>query len=176
MSGTEQASMRDAMRNGYYLLIDGERVPVIIDNAMNETNHANGNFSSNAYLVPLSAPSGMFSDTNGKLTYMEYFNFANEFGAAGELERLGIMQSGQFRVSPDGRFLMMLPAPTAYCVQIMMRTRKRIICRTPFLAARVDNCQYNVYIHERDPLPSSSFYVNGGNTSYVDPTYYSPIG
>lgn len=174
MSGTEQASMRDDMRTNNYLLIDGERIPVIIDNAMAETNHSNGNFSSSAYLVPLSA-GGMFGDTGGKLTYLEYYNYSSEFGFAGELERLGIAQAGTFRVSPDGRFIIMLPAPTSFCVQVMMRTRKRIICRTPFLAARIDNIQYNVYIHERDPLPSSSFYVNGGNTSYVDPTYYSPI-
>lgn len=171
ISGTEQAQMRDDMRANMYLLIDGERVPVIIDNAMNETNHSNGNFSSNAYLVPLSAPGSGFGDTQGKLTYMEYFNYRNQFGFQGELERLGIAQAGTFRTSPDGRFIIMLPAPTAFCVQIMMRTKKRIICRTPFLAARIDNAQYNVYIHERDPLPSSSFYVNGGNTSYIQTTY-----
>ena len=171
ISGTEQAQMRDDMRANSYLLIDGERVPVIIDNAMDETNHANGNFSSTAYLVPLAAPGSGFADTQGKLTYLDYFNYRNAYGFQGELERLGIAQAGQFRTSPDGRFIIMLPPPTAFCVQVMMRTKKRVICRTPFLAARIDNVQYNVYIHERDPLPSSSFYVNGGNTSYMQTTY-----
>jgi hypothetical protein len=171
VSGTEQAMMRDDMRANQYLLIDGERVPVIIDNAMAEVNHSNGNFSSDAYLVPLSAPGSGFADTQGKLTYIEYFNYRNSFGFQGELERLGIAMNGQFRTSPDGRYIVMLPAPTAFCVQVMMRTKKRIICRTPFLAARISNAQYNVYIHERDPLPSSSFYVNGGNTSYIQTSY-----
>lgn len=171
VNGMEQAALRDAMRAGSYLLIDGEMVPVIIDNAMAETDHKNGNFSSDAYLVPLSAPGSGFGDTQGKLTYIEYFNYRNAFGFQGELERLGIAQAGQFRTSPDGRYIIMMPPPTAFCVQIMMRTKKRIICRTPFLAARIDNAQYNVYVHERDPLPSSSFYVNGGNTSYIQTTY-----
>lgn len=175
LSGTEQAAFRDEMRIGQFLLIDGQRVPVIIDETLDEINHANGNFSSNAYLVPLSAP-GRLSDTNGQLTYIEYFDYRGQFGMMGELARLGIVQEGTYRVSPDGRFIAMLMSPVAFCRQILMRTRKRIICRTPFLAARIDNIQYNVYIHERDWNHDSSFFVNGGNTSFTGQTFYSPVG
>lgn len=175
LSGTEQANFRDEMRIGQFLLIDGQRVPVIIDETLDETNHANGNFSSNAYLVPLAAP-GRLGDTNGQLTYIEYFDYRGTYGMMGELTRLGIIQEGTYRVSPDGRFIAMLMSPVAFCRQILMRTRKRIICRTPFLAARIDNLQYNVYQHERDWNHDSSFFVNGGNTSFVGQQFYSPIG
>lgn len=167
-----QVGLRDSMRNGYYLLIDGEQVPVIIDNALDETNNTGGNFTSNAYLMPLSAP-GRYGDTNGQLLYMEYFDYRNQYGMQGALTTLG--PDNVYKVSGDGRFIMMLLSPQSFCRQILMRTSKRIILRTPFLAARIDNIQYNVYIHERDYNADSSFYVNGGNTSYVPPTFYPPI-
>ena len=173
MDGAQQNAMRESMRAGNYLLIDGVAVPVIIDNTLDEINHANGNFSSNAYLIPLRA-NGM-TETGGQLTYIEYFDYRNQYGMAGELQRLGLNMSGIFKVSPDGRFVTMIPSPTAFCVNIMMRTRKRIIVRTPFLAARIDNLQYNVYQHERDYNRDSSFYVNGGNTSYTPPSFYPPF-
>jgi hypothetical protein len=56
-----------------------------------------------------------------------------------------------------------------------MRTRKRVILRTPFLAARIDNLQYNVYVHEREWQPGTSFFENGGNTSFVGQQFQSPI-
>lgn len=173
LDGTQQIAMREQMRAGNYLLIDGVAVPVIIDNTMDEINHANGNFSSNAYLIPLRA--NAMSETGGQLTYIEYFDYRNEYGMMGELTRLGLNLSGIYKVSPDGRFVSMIPSPTAFCVQVIMRTSKRLVMRTPFLAARIDNLQYNVYIHERDYNRNSSFYVNGGNTSYTPPSFYPPF-
>jgi hypothetical protein len=43
------------------------------------------------------------------------------------------------------------------------------------LAARIDDIRYNVYIHEREWQPGTSFFVNGGNTSFEGPEYASPI-
>jgi len=172
VSGTESAAIRDAMRLGQYLLIDGVQVPVIIDNTMGETNHANGNFSSNAYLLPLAAP-GAYSDTNGQLLYMEYFDYRGPFGMQSVLDSMAPDQV--YRVSGDGRFIMMLQSPNSFCRQIQMRTSKRVVLRTPFLAARIDNLMYNVYLHERDAYPDSSFYVNGGATSFKTPSFYPPV-
>jgi hypothetical protein len=172
VNAEQSVLLRDSMRNGRFLLIDGMQVPVIIDNTIAEINHANGNFTSNMYLLPLSAP-GRYGDTNGQLTYMEYFNYRGPFGMMSELGTVG--PDNIYKVSADGRFIAMLMSPNSFCRQILMRTRKRIICRVPFLAARIDNLQYNVYIKERSPFIDSSFYVNGGNTSFVGPTYNSPI-
>lgn len=158
-----QVAMRDAMRAGQYLLIDGTQVPVIIDNTMEELNVGAGNFQSSAYLVPLAAP-GQFSDTGGMLSYMEYFDYRGPYGMQ---SALGSMAPDQiYKVSGDGRFVMMLLSPQSFCRQILMRTRKRFIMRTPFLAARIDNIRYNVYIHERDPQPNTSFWYDGGNSSF----------
>lgn len=167
-----QAALRDDMRNGMFLLIDGVRVPVIIDETMEELNVGDGNFQSNAYLVPLSAP-GKLSDSAGLLTYMEYFNFNGPFGMA---KALGdIAPDNIYKVSSNGKFIMALLAATGFCRQMMIRARKRVICRTPFLAARIDNIAYNVYIHERDYKPGTSFFVNGGSTSFVGQSFASPL-
>jgi hypothetical protein len=163
-----QVAMRDAMRAGQYLLIDGTQVPVIIDNTMEELNVGAGNFQSSAYLVPLAAP-GQFSDTGGMLSYMEYFDYRGPYGMQ---SALGAMAPDQiYKVSGDGRFVMMLLSPQSFCRQILMRTRKRFIMRTPFLAARIDNIRYNVYIHERDPQPNTSFWFDGGNSSFAGQSF-----
>jgi hypothetical protein len=163
-----QVAMRDAMRAGQYLLIDGTQVPVIIDNTMEELNVGAGNFQSSAYLIPLAAP-GSFGDTGGMLSYMEYFDYRGPFGMQSSL---GTMAPDQiYKVSGDGRFVMMLLSPQSFCRQILMRTRKRFIMRTPFLAARIDNIRYNVYIHERDPQPNTSFWYDGGNSSFAGQSF-----
>jgi hypothetical protein len=165
-----QVAMRDAMRAGQYLLIDGTQVPVIIDNTMEELNVGAGNFQSSAYLVPLAAP-GSFSETGGMLSYMEYFDYRGPYGMQ---SALGDMAPDQiYKVSGDGRFAMMLLSPQSFCRQVLMRTRKRLIMRTPFLAARIDNIRYNVYIHERDYEPGTSFFQDGGNTSFPGASFYS---
>lgn len=169
----QQVAMRDDMRANRYLLIDGQRVPVIIDNVITETNTGNGNFSSEAYLLPLSAP-GKYSDTNGQLLYMEYFNYRGPFGMASTMNAIG--PDNIYKVSADGRFIAMLMAPNSFCRQIQMRTRKRIVLRTPFLAARIQNVQYAVYQHERTPMPGTSFYANGGATSFAGPSFFTPTG
>lgn len=162
-----QAALRDEMRRGRFLLIDGVQVPVIIDNTLDEANTGNGNFESNAYLLPL-AGGGM-----GQLLYMEYFNYRNQYGLGGQLA--GAFAGQNFRVSADGRFVTVLLPVTGFCQQVQMRTRKRIILRTPFLAARIDNLQYNVYVHEREWQPGTSFFENGGNTSFAGQQFVSPI-
>lgn len=172
VESTTQAALRDSMRTGQYLLIDGVQVPVIIDNTLAEDNAGNGNFQSNAYLLPLSAP-GKFGDTAGQLLYMEYFDYRAQYGAQSGFQAMG--PDNVYKVSGDGRFIAVLLSPTAFCRQVMMRTSKRIILRTPFLAARIDNIWYNVYIHERDWQPGTSFFVNGGSTSFAGQQFASPI-
>jgi hypothetical protein len=172
VESTAQAALRDSMRNGQYLLIDGVQVPVIIDNTLDEDNAGAGNFQSNAYLLPLSAP-GKFGETGGQLLYMEYFDYRAQYGVQQGFQSMG--PDNIYKVSGDGRFIAVLLSPTAFCRQVMMRTSKRVILRTPFLAGRIDNIRYNVYIHERNWQPGTSFFVDGGRSSFAGPSYASPI-
>jgi len=171
IDATTQAKMRDDMRAGLYLLIDAEKVPVIIDNTMDEQNVGGGNFQSDAYLLPLK--SSTFNDTDSQITYLEYFDYSGPFGMRSILGELG--PQDEYRVSSDGRFAIFFLGGTAFCKQIMMRTRKRVICRAPFLAARIDDIRYAVYVHEREWQPGTSYYENGGQTSFNTTTYQSPV-
>lgn len=159
----DQVALRDDMRRGSYLLIDGQPVRVIVDNTIAETDYKDGNFSSDMYLVPLKDPA------IGQLLYMDYFNYANQYGVAGGFDGFnGMFGNGmRFRISRDGRYFFTQLPNAGTCQQIQVATSKRVILLTPFLAARLDNVKYNVYIHERDPFPGeSSFFVNGGATSF----------
>jgi len=167
-SAADQNAMRNDMRNGTFLLIDGERVPVIIDNTMAEANIGGGNFQSDIYLVPLKS-----ATLGGQLLYVDYFDYRGPFGMQDIINQLG--PQDEYRVSPDGRFAIHFLGGTSFCKQVEIRTRKRIILRAPFLAARIEDVTYAVYVHEREWEPGTSFYENGGATSFAGPSYESPI-
>lgn len=168
--GSERATeMREQMLNGNYLLIDGEQVPVIIDNTMEELNVGGGNFQSDTYLLPMRGP----GFENNQITYLDYFNYRGPNGMQDIISKLG--PQDEYRVSPDGRFAIHFLSGVSFCKQLEIRTRKRIIVRAPFLAARIEDERYSVYVHDREWQPGTSFFENGGATSFFGETYQSPI-
>lgn len=162
IDATAAMQLRESMLAGNYLLIDGQQVPVVIDDTMTELNVGNGNFQSDTYLLPLRSPT--FGDSDGQITWIEYFNYRGPYGMAATINALG--PDNEYGVSADGRFAIFYLGGTAFCKQVMVRTRKRVICRAPFLAARLQNERYNVYVHERSWKPGTSFFEDGGVTSW----------
>jgi hypothetical protein len=165
-SGSDQQAMRQAMRQGHYLLIDGKQVPVIIDTTMSELNIGSGDFQSDTYLLPLRS-----ATLGGQLLYIDYFNYRGEFGMQAIIAQLG--PQDEYRVSPDGRFAIFFMGGTAFCKQVMIRTRKRLILRAPFLACKFEDETYAVYAHEREYQPGTSFFEDGGLTSFSGTSFYS---
>lgn len=168
MSAAEQNAMRQSMRDGMYLLIDGEKVPVIVDATMHEANIGGGLFQSDVYLLPLKS-----ATLGGQLLYIDYFDYRGPFGMQEIISQLG--PQDEYRVSPDGRFAIHFLSGVSFCKQVEIRTRKRIILRAPFLAARIEGVTYTVYEHEREWQPGTSFYEDGGQTSFAGQTFSSPI-
>lgn len=174
VDSAQQIAMRDEMRSnmyertGQYLLIDGERVEVVIDDAIEELGIGAGTFRSAIYFVPLTVLGGV------PVTYMEYFPY-NVANGAMDFARFGAPQ-GSFQDSDDGRFLWHFKPPTNYCVQFLVKTEPRLILRTPYLAARLTNVQYTPLAHEREPFTDSTYFVNGGRTDRAGygPSYFSP--
>ena len=173
-NNTELTRMRDEMRGdifartGQYLLIDGQRVPVVIDDGIAETQVAGASFRSAIYFVPIAVLGGT------PVTYWEYFNFdgpnaGREFGA-------NMAPQDSYFTSDGGRFLWHKKPPTNWCVEMITLTKQRIIEMTPFLAARLTGLQYTPVAHERDFLPGASYYVDGGqyarDTTF--PSFFSP--
>lgn len=168
--------MRDEMmgdpyeRTGQYLLIDGERVPVIIDDAIAETIIAGASFRSPIYFVPMTVLGGT------PVTFMEYINYDAPNGAM-EMAR-AMAPADVYSTSDGGRFLWHKKPPTNFCVQIVVKAETRVLLLTPHLAARLTNIQYTPLAHERGWSPSdTSYWVDGGRTDYVGygPSYYSPV-
>lgn len=162
IGGAEQIQMRDQMRAGEYLLIEGERVPVIIDDFITETvPGAVGTYESDVYLVPLRAG-------GTDLTYFEYFDLnAEAIQAANRMA-----PTGAFEAIDGGRFLLHRKNPTNECVQVRITERPRLVLAAPHLAARFTNLRYNITIHERDALPGEPYFVNGGSTGTPLQNFY----
>ncbi len=165
--------IRDDMRGnlydytGQYLLIDGQQVPVTIDDAITET-QSGASFRSDMYFVPLTVLGGM------DVTYMEYFDYDSPGGSM-ELAR-AFAPGDMFYTSDSGRFLWHKKPPTNFCVQMLSKCEPRVLLLTPFLAARVTDVQYTPLEHERSWDPSSGYFYDGGKTArdVYSPSYYSP--
>lgn len=162
----EQVGMRDEMRNGEYLLIEGMPVPFIIDDSITETTPGVvGTYQSDLYLVPLRA--------KGKeLTYLQYFNFSAEAITAAN----AMAPAGSFVPYNNGRFLLHRKPPTNECVQVRITERPRLVMDAPFLAAKFNDLRYTIAAnqHQRDPFPGSPYFVNGGSTQAALPYFYGP--
>lgn len=168
-NGKDLTDMRDAMREGSYLLIDGKQVEVVQDDAIAETgNFAAGAFRSDIYFVPMTVLGGT------PVTYMEYYKYDQPNGSMDMARAFGA--DGFYFTSDDGRFMWHRKPPTNWCVQMQARTEPRLVVRTPYLGARLTNVNYTPLAHERDVFTSDTYFVNGGKTDRLGygPSYYSP--
>ncbi len=164
-------SMRDQMRQGSYLVIDGQRVPVIQDSFIEEETDADsanlnaGQFASDIYFVPLTAMGGT------PVTFWEYFDYAGQ-NAALQAIREGQLGANYF-TTDGGRYLWHNKPPNNWCVQWLAKIEPRIRMLTPHLAGRIQNVCYSPLQHTRDVLPDDGYFVDGGVSSgRPAPSYY----
>lgn len=152
--------MRDAMRQGRYLIMDGIKYQVEFDSAITEdTNTTNANvpnpcFASDIYVIPMTVRG------NTAVTYWEYLNYE-----AGPLQAAADLGLGNYFSSDGGRWLWVRRPPVNFCVSILGKIEPRIILRTPHLAGRLLNIVYCPLQHPRDAFPDDPYFVNGGVTS-----------
>src|SRR3990170_3346817 len=164
IDASDATKMRDAMYQGRYLLIDGEQVPVIIDDGIPEVNgdESGGNFpagcfSTDIYLLPLSVAGGRAT------LFMEYFQYQNP----AIQDALGRMVLGVI----EGAFLTW-PRQLNQCIVWQSKIEPRLILRTPWLAARLQHVVYCPVQHTRDAFPDGDYFADGGRTSRPGPSFY----
>ena len=162
--------MKNAMRDGSYLMIDNKRVPVIQDDCiMEETTADNaaipiGGYSSDIYFVPFSARGGTL-----RTLYWQYYDYKTNV-----LPSVQDMRAQSYFWSDDGVFLWGVKPPDNWCIEMIAKMEPRLILRTPQLAGRLQNVVYVPLQHTDDPLPSQPYHVNGGiSTGYPYPSPYS---
>jgi hypothetical protein len=154
--------MRDDMRSGKYLLIDGVKIPVIEDDGIVETNNG-GVFTSDIYVIPMSVRGGM------PAVYWEHLDYSK--GAMiGAVD--GNYAPGDFWTD-GGIYLWHKKPPKNWCVQWIAKIEPRLILRTPQLAGRITDVSYTPLRHDRDALKEDGYFVDGGVTSRSGPSLYS---
>lgn len=169
-----QTEMRDGMRGnvqertGQYLLIDGVKVPVVLDDAITETAPGSGVFRASIYFVPLRVLGGR------PVTWMEFFSFNAPGGAMDFAKEWGA--DSYYKVTDGGRYVIHAKPPTNWCMQFAALSRPRLILLTPHLAARLTDVQWTPMVHERQGFTGDPYHVNGGmtNRTTYGPSYYSP--
>lgn len=156
---------RDEMRAGKYLLVDGERIEVVLDDGIPEVTDAEnanvnaGCFASDIYLIPMSVVGGQ------AVTFMEYFDYGNPSAQAALGDQLILGRV-------EGAFLTW-PRQTNQCIVWQTKVEPRLVVRTPWLAGRIQNVLYCPAQHTREPFPDDPYFVDGGDTSRAGPSFYS---
>lgn len=159
VGGAEQTQMRDQMRRGSFLWIDGQQVPVITTDGPAKTAVGPG-FSSSIYFVPLRA--------NGqRVTWLEAFDQSNSEA----MRFMNIAGSPNARTLNGGVYSV-VRSEKNWCVNYALRIKPRLIMRTPFLAARIDNVNFALRHYVRSPYHGDIYYANGGQTYRTAPTLY----
>lgn len=158
-------AMRDAMRNGKYLMVDGQRLDVILDEGIPEYsqttngNVASGCFSSDIFFIPMSVVGGR------AVTYMEYFDYDNPSISSALTDGMAIIRK-------EGAFLTTM-SQTLWCIKWQTKVEPRLIMRTPWLAGRIQNVAYCPIQHEPTSFPSDPYYTApGGVTARTGPSLY----
>lgn len=150
-----QMGMRGNMEtyDGQYLLINGEKVRVIIDDSITET-VASGVWSSQIYFVPLTVLGG------GEVTYFEYFDMtAGAVGASAFTPQSAI-------AATDGGMYMLSREYSNTCVAMQAVTKPRLLLLTPQIAGRIHSIRYRQNFAPRSPFVDSAYFYDGGNVSY----------
>lgn len=166
INAADQVRMRDEMRAGMYLLINGDRVEVVTDDGIPFTTNTNdatvtsGCFESDIYLIPMSIQGGR------AVTFLEYFDFGNPDIAA------ALAGQNMILGRVEGAFIT-FPRQTNQCIQWQSKIEPRLVMRTPWLAARLQNVEYCPTLNPRQPFPTDPYFVNGGDVSRQGPSLYN---
>lgn len=157
VSGSEQVAMRDNMRNGKFLYVNGRMVPVFCEDGIEQTT-ADVGFSSTIYFIPLYAG-------GQRVTHVEGFDQNNT--------RINAFRDAagatNYRTSNGGLWAM-THNQTNFCYEILFAAQPRLVMRTPFLAAKIENVVYKLTNgYSRSPYPAEPYFKNGGR--YVTNPY-----
>lgn len=156
------------MRTGQYLWIDGEKYPVVIDDAVTET-LSGSEYTAEAMFVPLTVLG------NRPVTYVEHWNYDNNYAV--ELRNF-YRATDKVSTSDNGRFFWVRRESGA-CISMDAVERPRYLLDAPFLAARILGIKYTPRISTRDGWSNNLYgrFYDGGNVyGNWDPaaTWYSP--
>jgi len=161
------AEMRDDMRAGMYIYINGKRYPVITDDGVYEYNTSNdghledSEVACNFYFVPLrylgSRPA----------TFLQ----AKDYRGAQQDINLAHLERDIW--TDDGRFMWTVER-VKWCYTLSGKVEPRIILKVPQLSGRIDHVKYSPLQHFRSFDQNDIYNFKKGGVDKRDlPSYYS---
>jgi hypothetical protein len=159
MSASELNMMRNAMKQGSYLLVNGMQFPVWKTSAIEQTAYDVG-FRSQIYVIPL-ASMGI------RTTYLEWFHQAN----SQIMEYIG--QGNVHYSTMNNGLWAWTERQEGFCHEYYFGAQPRLVMRTPWLAARIENVVYQAPfdLYTDSPYPSEPYHHDGGRY-YTSGAYY----
>ena len=143
--------MRDEMRQGEFLWINGKRVPVSVEDGIAQTTGGVG-FDTTVYFIPEYAG-------GRKVSYIEAFNQDN----TGINEILQAARANSNFATSNGGLWMTTNQQTGFCLETLFAAQPRLVCRTPFLGGRIENVRYKLTNgYPRSSYPNEPYYASGG--------------
>lgn len=172
VEATEQVRMREEMRAGKFLWVDGQQIPVIIDPTVPQTQGTGaagaGTFTSDIWYVARKVRGGF------PVLFKRFFNFNGPGAARDVIGAMGNLAFGM-TTSPNGKYLFVLDK-VGNCFKMKATRRRGLVCRTPYLNARITNVAAKPRVVSDNWNPAGpSFYVDGGTSVMAGgPSYYTP--
>jgi hypothetical protein len=146
-------ALRDEMLRGSYLLIDGERVPLMTDWGISYSiSDATGVVTSDILIPAL-------TDGTRALLYREYFPYTSP-----DMTAFQGVNMDEVRVMNGGFYLMGYSKVNPFCYTYTFTAKTRLILDAPFLSGRIDNVQWTPTVKGNNPDPAGSYHLNGGQT------------
>ena len=156
MNDMTNITLRDSMREGMYIPINGRNYRVVTDDGIYEANNANnanlaaGQFASSIYFVPLTIQGGY------PVTYMEYVDFRQA------QTDTGLLQGMEDWFWTDNGLFSWSITKEKWCYQLHLVAKPRVILRTPQLSGKIQNIMYSPLQHLRSSDPDSTYFMDGG--------------
>jgi len=160
VEGTAMINMRDAMRAGMFIDINGRRYPVVTDTCIPVDAFGLGSYRSSIFFVPLTVAGGF------PVTYIEHVDYRAAQPDA------NLLRGTQEFWTDDGRYYWAVEYQK-WCYKLSVKTEQRVVLRTPHLAGRIDNIVYEPLQHFRSHDPDSPYFADGGVSLRPDETVYA---
>lgn len=165
--------LRDQMREGNYLMVNGRRIPVVQCDGIRElhsdaarpdfnANLGAGEYASDIYYLPLTVRGGM------SVLYWEHLDYSKAD------PQIALTRSSNDFWTDGGRFLWDVERQRG-CYKMNAALDPRIVLRTPHVAARLDNVKYTPLLHLRSPWAGDPYFKKGGVSTRTNPadSWYS---
>lgn len=160
--------MRDDMRNGLFLTVNGRRYPVVVDDGLTEehgdpsydgySSHlTSGEYASSIFFLPTVIRGGQ------RVLYWEHLDYSKAS------TDIALSKSGNDFWTDGGRFFWTAER-LKWCYKMSAKVEPRVILRTPQLAARLDDIKYTPLKHLRSPFYGDPYFEKGGKSSRPDPS------